>query len=174
MEQRISILFTAMAFGFGLTMSMWFLSIEANAAGQRQMSGLYTIQQMSNHRYVDAHENSNNDYSLVTRQGQRNDTQRWIVTPLDDNEYTIQQKSNRRYLDAHENSANDHRLITRPAQSNDTQIWIVIPIGNNEYTIQQKSNRRYVDAHENSANDYRLVTRLRQNNNTQRWLFQRL
>ena len=175
MDQRISIFLTTVAFGLCLTMSVWFLSIEANAAtGQRQLSGVYTIQQMSNDRYVDAHENSKNDYALVTRPAQKNDTQRWILTPLGDNVYTIQQKKNRRYVDAHENSKNDYVLVTRPAQGNATQRWILTLQGDNVYIIQQQSSRRYVDAHENSVNGYRLVTRPAQNNNTQQWLFQRL
>jgi nitrogen fixation protein FixH len=175
MDQRTSILLTTVAFGLCLTTSMWFLSIEANAAtGQRQLSGVYTIQQMSNDRYVDAHENSKNDYALVTRPAQNNDTQRWILTPLGDNVYTIQQKRNRRYVDAHENSKNNYRLVTRPAQENDTQRWILTLQGDNVYTIQQQSSGRYVDAYENSDNDYRLITRQRQNNYTQQWLFQRL
>jgi hypothetical protein len=125
MDQRISIFLTTVAFGLCLTMSVWFLSIEANAAtGQRQLSGVYTIQQMSNDRYVDAHENSKNDYVLVTRPAQGNATQRWILTLQGDNVYIIQQQSSRRYVDAHENSVNGYRLVTRPAQNNNTQQWL--------------------------------------------------
>lgn len=125
MDQRTSILLTTVAFGLCLTTSMWFLSIEANAAtGQRQLSGVYTIQQMSNDRYVDAHENSKNNYRLVTRPAQENDTQRWILTLQGDNVYTIQQQSSGRYVDAYENSDNDYRLITRQRQNNYTQQWL--------------------------------------------------
>jgi len=46
--------------------------------------GLYTIQQKSNGRYVDAHEYAEKDYALVTRSPQNNDTQKWILTPIVD------------------------------------------------------------------------------------------
>jgi hypothetical protein len=46
-----------------------------------QLQGVYTIQQKSNRRYVDAHEGTN-DNSVVTRDWQNNDTQRWIIKPL--------------------------------------------------------------------------------------------
>ena len=39
--------------------------------------GLYTIQQQSNGRFVDAHEYSGKDFALVTRAAQNNDTQKW-------------------------------------------------------------------------------------------------
>ncbi len=132
-----------------------------------RLQGTYTIQQKSNRRYLDAHEGSN-DNSVVTRNRQNNDTQRWIINPLGHNTYTIQQKSNRQYMDAHEGS-NDNSVVTRNKQNNDTQRWIINPLGHNTYTIQQKSNRQYMDAHEGS-NDNSVVTRNRQNNDTQRWI----
>ncbi len=137
-------------------------------------SGVYTIQQKSNGRYVDAHQSSNNDYCLVTRLAQDNDTQRWILMLLGNNTYTMQQMSNGRYVDAHQSSNNDYRLVTRPAQNSNTQRWILTLLGNNTYTMQQKSNGRYVDAHEGSNKDYHLVTRPAQNNDTQRWLIKGL
>jgi len=147
------------------------ISVQSYAAALQQ--GVYTIQQVSNGRFVDAHEHSGEDYRLVTRSAQNNDTQRWIITPRGHNRYTIQQKSNGRFVDAHEHSGEDYRLVTRFAQNNDTQRWIITPIGHNMYTIQQKSNGRFVDAHEHSGEDYRLVTRSAQKNNTQRWLLYR-
>ncbi|MDH5585243.1 MAG: RICIN domain-containing protein [Nitrospirota bacterium] len=135
-------------------------------------SNTYTIQQKSNGRYMDAHENPANDFRLVTRPAQNDTSQKWMLTPVvgTTNTYTIHQKSNGRYMDAHENAANDFRLVTRPAQGDNTQQWILTPLGNNTYTIQQKSNGRYMDAHENAANDFRLVTRPAQNDNTQQWI----
>ena len=133
----------------------------------------YTVQQKSNGRFVDAHESSANDFSVVTRPAQNNDTQRWILRPVAV-VCTIQQKSNGRFVDAHENEANDFRLVTRTEQDNDTQRWLLTPLGDDTYTIQQMSNRRFVDAHENEANDFRLVTRPAQNNDTQRWIFTHL
>ena len=143
------------------------LRIEVESATSRQLRGVYTIQQKSNNRYMDAHEGSN-DNSVVTRDRQNNDTQRWILTPLGDNAYTIQQKSNGQYVDAHEGKE-DNSVVTRDKQNNTTQSWILRPSGNNTYTIQQKSNGRYMDAHE-GKNDNSVVTRDRQNNDTQRWI----
>ena len=121
---------------------------------------------------MDAHESAGNDFSVVTRIAQNNDTQRWILKPLGDDSYTIQQKSNGRFVDAHESAGNDFSLVSRPEQNNDTQRWILTPVGGGftTYTIQQKSNGRFVDAHEGSANDFSLVTRTVQNNATQRWI----
>ena len=51
--------------------------------------GVYTIQQKSSGRFVDAHENEGNDFSLVIRTAQNNETQRWILKPLGDDSYTI-------------------------------------------------------------------------------------
>ena len=132
--------------------------------------GIYTIQQRSNGRYVDAHVTSDRDYLLVTRTRQDNDTQRWIFTPLGGNVYTIQQKGNGRYVDAHVTSDRDYELVTRTRQDNDTQRWILRRVGRDTYTIQQKSNGRYVDAHEHAGRDFALVTRQPQNQDTQRWV----
>jgi hypothetical protein len=131
--------------------------------------GLYTIQQQSNGRFVDAHEHSGEDFGLVTRPAQNNDTQKWILIPVG-GVFTIQQQSNGRFVDAHEHSGEDFGLVTRPAQNNDTQKWIVTPSGNNTFTVQQKSTGRFADAHEIEEKDFALVTRPAQNNDTQRWL----
>ena len=134
--------------------------------------GLYTIQQQSNGRFMDAHENSGKDFALVTRTAQNNRTQRWMLIPVG-GVFTIQQKSNSRLMDAHENSGKDFGLVTRPPQNNDTQKWVLTRFGGpylaGQYTIQQKSNGRFVDAHEIEAKDFALVTRDAQNNDTQRW-----
>jgi hypothetical protein len=143
--------------------------------------GVYTIQQQSNVRFVDAHESSQNvteDFTLVTRPEQNNDSQRWILTPVG-GEYIIRQESNDRYVDAHEGPwgrFDDFTLVTRAeAQPNDTQRWILIHLGQNVYTIQQKSNGRFVDAHdENAGKDFTLVTREAQDNDTQRWILNHL
>jgi hypothetical protein len=89
------------------------------------LTGVYTIQQKSNGRFVDAHEIEGKDFAIVTRTAQNNDTQRWIVTPLGNNTYTIQQKSNGRFVDAHEIEGKDFALVTRTAQNNDTQRWLI-------------------------------------------------
>ena len=135
--------------------------------------GLYTIQQKSNGRFVDAHEHSGKDFALVTRPAQNNRTQQWMLIPVG-GVFTIQQKSNGRFVDAHEHSGKDFGLVTRPAQNNDTQKWVLTRFGGpyigGLYTIQQKSNGRFVDAYQSSGEDFALVTRTAQNNDTQRWI----
>lgn len=133
--------------------------------------GNYTIQQKSNKRFMDAHELSSKDFSVVTRPAQNNNTQRWSLTPVG-TVYTIQQRSNGRFMDAHESSANDFSVVTRTAQNNDTQRWVAIhsPYHLSTYTFQQLYNGRFMDAHESSGQDYSAVTRTAQNNNSQRWI----
>jgi hypothetical protein len=46
------------------------------------LTGVYTIQQKSNGRFVDAHEIEGKDFALVTRTAQNNDTQRWLIKSL--------------------------------------------------------------------------------------------
>jgi len=132
-------------------------------------AGNYTLRQKSNGRFLDAHEVAENDFRLVTRTAQNNDTQRWTLTPIG-TVFVIRQKSSGRFLDAHENAANDFRLVTRTAQSDATQRWVVMPSVDGSSTIRQLSNGRFVDAHESATNDFALVTRTAQDNDTQRWL----
>jgi hypothetical protein len=90
------------------------------------------VQQASNDRFVDAHENAGEDYRLVTRPAQNNDTQRWFFINLGNNIYTVQQVSSGRYVDAQEIAGEDYRLVTRPAQNNDTQRWRVAVLLNEQ------------------------------------------
>jgi hypothetical protein len=131
--------------------------------------GTYTIRQKSSGRFVDAHEHDGEDFRLVTRTAQNNDTQRWEVTSVG-TVYAIQQRSSGRFVDAHESSGQDFRLVTRSAEANDTQRWVVRPVGDGSFTMRQLSSGRFVDAHEHAGEDFRLVTRPAQNNDTQRWL----
>jgi hypothetical protein len=131
--------------------------------------GTYTIRQKSNSRFLDAHEVAANDFRLVTRTAQNNDTQRWDLASVGA-VYAIRQKSSGRCVDAHDSAANDFRLVTRLAQDDATQRWVVMPVGDGSSTIRQLSNLRFVDAHEIAGEDFRLVTRPAQNNDTQRWL----
>ena len=132
-------------------------------------SGTYTIRQKSNNRFLDAHPTAANDFRLVTRPAQNNDSQRWELAPLGA-VYAIRQKSSGRFVDAHDAAANDFRLVTRPPQNDTTQRWVVMPVGDGSSTIRQLSNLRFVDAHEIAGEDFRLVTRTAQENDTQRWL----
>ncbi|MFC2172799.1 RICIN domain-containing protein [Acidobacteriota bacterium] len=135
---------------------------------------VYTIQQKSNGRYIDAWQSKKKDYTVVTRTHQNDDTQQWILNRVSHNTYTIQQRSSGRYLDAWPSKKKDYTIVTRTHQNDDTQKWILTQVGNNEYTIQQKSSDRYVDAHEVPQKDYALVTRTQQNDNTQKWILNRL
>ena len=89
------------------------------------------IRQMSSNRYVDAYQSNvnNRDYRLVTRDGRKDGTQRWLLTPLGNNAYTIQQVSSNRYVDAYQSNVNnrDYRLVTRDWQNDDTQRWVIAP-----------------------------------------------
>lgn len=133
--------------------------------------GVYTIRQKSTLRFMDAHESSANDFSVVTRPNQNNDTQRWTVTPVG-MVCTLIQKSGNRFMDAHESSANDFSVVTRTAQKNDSQLWVLLAVPGElcTYTLQQLRNGRYMDAHVVSASDFSVVTRTRQDNDTQRWI----
>lgn len=133
----------------------------------------YMIQQESNNRFLDAYEDSEHDYGVVTRPSQNNNTQRWRLRRVEgeENVFTIQQEVNHQYLDAHEIDKHDFRAVTRTLQLNDTQKWIIAPA--QEYpdllTIQQKSSGWYLDAHQDAPHDFAVVTRERQYNSTQRW-----
>mmetsp|Transcript_103472 Transcript_103472/g.189919 ORF Transcript_103472/g.189919 Transcript_103472/m.189919 type:complete len:247 (-) Transcript_103472:319-1059(-) len=132
-------------------------------------------------RFLDAWEDAYNDYRAVTRPGQDNDSQKWVITATVDGAYTIQQKVNMKFLDAYEDSYNDYRAAMRQAQDNDSQKWLLIlhittttttaaATLDGEYTIQQTNTMRFLDAWEDAYNDYRAVTRPGQDNDSQKWL----
>ncbi|MDQ4075329.1 MAG: RICIN domain-containing protein [Chloroflexota bacterium] len=50
--------------------------------GTLPQSGVYTLQQKSSDRFLDAHQTSDKDFSVVTRSAQNNDTQRWLIEPV--------------------------------------------------------------------------------------------
>ncbi len=65
-------------------------------------------------RRMDAHESTNNatnDFSLVTRLRQNNDSQRWVLSAVGDGSFTIQQKSSGRFVDAHESTNNEFATL---------------------------------------------------------------
>lgn len=135
-------------------------------------SGIHTIRQRSNSRFVDAHEHSGKDFAVVTRPNQANDTQRWIVRPVG-GIFTLQQRSNSRFVDAHEHSGEDFRVVTRPDQANDTQRWAIFWHGEGEYSMLQISSGRFLDAYQSAAQDFSVVTRPRSTSANQRWLIRR-
>jgi hypothetical protein len=133
---------------------------------------VYTIQQQSNGRFVDAHdEEAGKDFNLNTRPKQDNDTQRWILNHLGQNEFTIQHKSTGRFVDAYE-FQDDFSLVTRFKENSDTQHWILTPI-TVFYTIQQLSTGRFVDAHDGAWGPFEgftMNTRGKQDNDSQVWI----
>lgn len=146
-----------------------------DAAGIRQLyptavpdDGTYVVRQRSSDRLLDAHEIASNDFRLVTRPAQDNDTQRWILTQVG-TVFVIRQKSSGRFLDAHPESASDFRVVTRPLQTDATQKWISTPDVAGSVRLRQLSTRRFLDAHEIESKDFALVTRPFQDNDTQRW-----
>ncbi|GEM_PF-1898061 len=134
-------------------------------------TGTYTVQQLSNGRYLDAHVVSSDDYRVVTRDAQNNATQLWVFKRKPNGTYTIQQLSNMRFMDAHEGS-HDNSIVTRPAQGNTTQEWRLHKLANGTFTIRQRSNGRFMDAHEGTK-DNDVVTRNAQGNPTQQWILTR-
>lgn len=132
--------------------------------------GVYTIQQASSHRFVDAHESASKDFAMVTRVAQDNNSQKWEFKHVGGETYTMRQLNTGRFADAHEIESKDFALVTRPQQNNDTQRWIVRPAGESTFTLQQKSGNRFMDAHEIASKDFLMVTRPAQNNSTQRWI----
>jgi hypothetical protein len=134
-----------------------------HASTARAADGFTTV------RYVDAHVTPDQDYRIVTRLRQENDTQLWRLTALGGDDYMISSLSNGRYWDAHVTEDRDYELVTRPRQENDTQRWRVIAQSDGTYTIMQVSTGRFVDAYDTAEADFRVVTRPRQDNDTQRW-----
>merc|ERR1719498_1506138 len=65
---------------------------------QALRSGMYTIQQKVNMRYLDAWEHSGKDYQATTRGYQGNDSQKWEIKQVGSGEYSIRQKANMRFL----------------------------------------------------------------------------
>lgn len=139
--------------------------------------GEYTVQQLSNGRYVQAYESQDRDWAVVTRERQSGNSQTWYFRPVGNKTYTIQQKSSARYLDVDETANNtdlDFAAVTRGLQNDDTQHWILTDIGDDVFTIQQKSSRKYLEAYQDQARDYRLMVRPGQDNDTQKWIIKEL
>ena len=95
------------------------------------VGNVYTIQQKSSGRYLDAYTSSSNDYSAVLRTAQTdldNHTQRWmIIEDQPSGTFTIQQIHNSRHLDAYQ-TGNDFNVVTRNEQNDNSQRWIFTPV----------------------------------------------
>jgi hypothetical protein len=137
------------------------------------LNGTFTLRQVSSGRFLDAHEIASEDFRVVTRPAQNNDTQRWQITPVGV-VYLIQQRSSQRFVDAHEAADKDFSVVTRTAQNNDTQQWVILHDPDTTpgtVRVQQLSNGRFLDAHQVASEDFRVVTRTAQNNDTQLFTF---
>src|SRR5687767_9521460 len=63
---------------------------------------IVNIQQTNGLRMVDAYDDGSNDWTVVTRPFQNDNSQRWRMSKVSGNIYTFQQLSSGRFLDAHE------------------------------------------------------------------------
>ena len=145
------------------------IAVPLASSAQVPQTNLVTFQQVSSGRFMDAHEIAGEDYRLVTRPQQNDDTQRWRITQVGPGIFTIQQLSNGRHVDAHEIAGEDFRMVTRGQKNNDEQYWRITALGGGIHTLQQVSSGRFADAHEIAEQDFRMVTRPRQSDNTQQW-----
>lgn len=146
-------------------------SLQSPEAALPIQPGARKIQQKSSGHLLDAYDKSRDDFAVVTRTAQDDDSQRWSFTPVGV-VYTVRQASSDRFLDAHESDEHDFEVVTRIDQDNDTQRWVARPVLGplSAYTLQQLSTGRFLDAYERESNDFQGVTRDAQNNATQRWL----
>lgn len=134
---------------------------------------IFTIQQVSSGRFLDAWNDGTHDHDVVTRAGQGDSSQEWLVT-FDDSGAaiaTLQQVSSGRFLDAHEIDSLDFRAVSRAGgQTDNTQNWQIHSIGGGSYNIIQQSSGRFLDAHEIAEKDFECVTRAGgQTDRTQEW-----
>lgn len=121
---------------------------------------IVTIQQGNGLRMIDAWDDGTHDWSVVTRNHQNNDSQKWQMTEVGGNIYTFKQLSSGRYLDAHETGATGYewRMVTRPQQNNASQQWLLVDYGGGFYTMQNVLLGRYADNSLDPALDFRLMT----------------
>lgn len=114
-------------------------------------------------RSLDAHVIAAQDFNVVTRSFQSNNTQRWLLTNLsptsNSGPHRIQQLSTGRYLDAYVTGAGGFRVVTRPKQNNDTQHWFIEEFGGGFARIRHRSGTgRLLEAQLTPASDFQVVT----------------
>jgi hypothetical protein len=120
---------------------------------------VHTIQQLSSDRFLDAHQSSADDFSVVTRGDQDNDTQKWVAMHVA-TEPVVNQ--------AFPGPADE---TTNPESAFGIGVPNQLPtLGIPAFTLQQLSSGRFLDAHQNSAHGFSAATRGNQNNDTQRWV----
>lgn len=135
-------------------------------------SRVVNLQQGNGLRFVDAWDDGTHDHSVVTRNFQSNNSQKWRMTQVTGNIYTFQQLSSGRFLDAHETGAKgyDYRMVTRPQQNNSSQQWRLIGYGGSYFTMENVLLGRYADNSLSAALDFQLMTRPQAaGSNSQSW-----
>ena len=84
--------------------------------------------QQAGGRFLDAHEIPGQDFRVVTRPRQENNTQLWHFDILSTGGFTLRQASSGRFLDAYLSKTKDFQVVTRPEKSgnpgNNTQHWV--------------------------------------------------
>jgi hypothetical protein len=115
--------------------------MEVLAASGQQLR-IVTVTLGSAARFLDALETADQDFNVVTRPNQNNNTQRWLLRTAGTGVVTIQQLSNGRYLDTE-----SFRVVTNEKQpNNDTQRWRLLGFGGGFFKIQQVSTNRVLQA----------------------------
>ena len=87
-------------------------------------TGVVTIQQLSNGRYLDAHEIAGQQFRVVTRTKQDNNSQRWRLIGFGGGFFMIQQVSSNRVLQA--SLTGDFQVATQPEGGSDLQVWRIV------------------------------------------------
>jgi hypothetical protein len=159
---------------FGAALVAVFAGVLAAAPAQQKLSGVYTIEQTSSKRLLDAYQSTNTDWTVVTRPPQTNATQHWILSNVAGSTYVLQQQSSGRYLDAYLTQEHDFTVVTRATQNNDTQRWNLTPLGNDTYRLQQTNTDRYLDAYQVKDRNFKAVTRPPQVSQSQVWRIKRV
>ncbi|MDO8143789.1 RICIN domain-containing protein [Isoptericola sp. 178] len=92
--------------------------------------GSVWIQQLSNGRYLDAHQDASQDFRACTRGGPGPGNQasrRWRLLP-DGDAFRIQQVSSGRILDAHATPSYDYGVVTRENTAQASRRWVVTDV----------------------------------------------
>jgi hypothetical protein len=123
---------------------------------------IVNIQQGNGLRFVDAWDDGTHDWTVVTRDFQNNDSQKWRMVAVGSGIYTFQQLSSGRFLDAHETGAPgyDYRMVLRPQQNNQSQQWRLVDYGGAFYTMENVLLARMADNSLDPALDFQLMTRM--------------
>jgi hypothetical protein len=113
-------------------------------------------------RFLDAHVTAAQDFRVVTRKIQVNNTQRWLLTNLSSTStsgpYRIQQLSTGRYLDAHVTAAGGFRVVTSDRQENTTQHWFFETPGGVTRIRHRNNLGRLLTPVFSSASDFQVIT----------------